>query len=74
MAHPGQSGSEPAVHSGANTMITLCVSLLTFVIGWLVGIAFGFKSVTKDIERYGFFTWHGVKYDVTIAPTKRRDR
>ena len=40
-----------------------CTAILSLLIGLFFGVWLGFKSVTNDIERYGFFTWGGKKYD-----------
>ncbi len=48
----------------------LCVAFGVLVIGFIgfiFGAYTGFESVTKDIGRYGFFTWRGKKYDCTTS-------
>jgi hypothetical protein len=47
--------------------MTFCVAILCLLIGFLFGVWGGFESATKDIGRYGFFTWGGKKYDCTTS-------
>lgn len=49
----------------------ICIALIAFVVGFWFGMYTGFESVTRDIGRYGFFTWGGKKYDCTSDPAAK---